>query len=113
MLADGRNYGVHPVFRADVRCRMRCPDDVPAAPVVDIDNGFAARAGRGRLREVKSKVLIHAPERRRPADDDDVGGVEVDLLGRQIALSRQNESEARDWRLCRTSTTKQRFGITR
>lgn len=64
MLADGRNYGVHPVLRADMRRWMRCPDDALAAPVVDTDNGFAARAGRELryLREVsRSRIETTFP----------------------------------------------------
>ena len=58
MLAGGSNHGVNPVLRADVRCGMRCPDDALAAPVVDIDHGFAARAGLGWLREFKPEIRI-------------------------------------------------------
>ena len=53
--------------------------DAPGAPAVDVNDRAAAPDSARWLGQVRPKVPVHALERRRPADDDDIGGVEVDL----------------------------------
>ena len=83
---QGLDNGIHPLLRLDSRRRMRSPDDALAAPEVDVNDGAAAPNCLLGLGQVKSKVLVHALERRRPADDDDVGVVEFDLSPKSLNI---------------------------
>ncbi len=38
------NHRIHPLLRLDARGGMRRPDNAPAAPMVDVDNGATAFA---------------------------------------------------------------------